>query len=65
MQGGAGATCGGLHIHMLGPPGDMGVLYERNKKKGIRERRRHENNMSSQQHHDKDRNDTHTHKNNW
>lgn len=33
MQGGAGATCGGLHIHMLGPPGDMGVLYERNKKK--------------------------------
>lgn len=32
MQGGGGATCGGLHVHMLGHPGDMGVLYGRNKK---------------------------------
>ncbi len=64
MQGGAGTTCGELHVHMLGHPGDMGVLYERKKKRNerMRERRRHENNTSSQQHYDKDRNDTHAQK---
>lgn len=38
MQGGAGTTCGELHVHMLGHPGDMGVLYERIKKRNERMR---------------------------
>lgn len=29
MQGGAGAMCGGLHVHMLGYPGDRGVKAAR------------------------------------